>query len=783
MKKLNVILLIFSFVLSGLGGLFLFGATASNQSIVQKHASIIEESTEYTYKTYEDYFTDLDFTKSNITGTGSQTDPYQIHSTEEFLHLLAGNGKYLKKPKHNLPSEYTEVRYLRSTGTQYIDTGVALKQSITVQASFMTNDPSGEVQAIFGAVDKANNISISAVTTGMKFYATHGITDGAPSIAINSGIEYEFEFKSEGRWYVNDELMTNAYEIASTGESNLTMWLFARQYDNGTIQLNQRHLSIYEFKFYDNGELIRHYIPCYRNADMKPGMFDLVTGEFLINAGAGEFEYGNYNNEANMKNILNGKYIELHSDIILNDETFDENGNPSGGDGIVYKWNGIKYPMYIDGNGYSISGLYINDDTLEYVGLFYGYIVIKSVQNINFDNVYIKAARGASPIGGRTCETCKNVTSSGFINCRTEAGGVARVTIDMENCINRVKVTSSGHDNPHIGGLIFGLSGVMKNCQNYGEIVGEGSYVGGIVALCTAGTKISKCTNYADIKGKYHIGGILGAGESNIQEISGCKNFGDVISSGTWGIGGIVGYLTGKMVLVSHCENYGDVKSIISSASNISLAGICGYINSNLTLEACKNFGTCDTLILKGWYNGRADLLGDNWGAGKNIRVQNCEVKSKSPCPAVIGCLNLQSTLFVDNLRVENDVAQYLLLFYSHTESANNVVFNNIYIKSKASNLTLFYSMENKLTLKNIYINTSATKVSLTRKKDVNLDADGIIVDSPNSKLYYGSNFSGFYFSWRTGIIGLISLDGRGQFQGKIDEELLKAKGFIRNNT
>ena len=43
---------------------------------------------------------------------------------------------------------------------------------------------------------------------------------------------------------------------------------------------------------------------------------------------------------------------------------------------------------------------------------------------------------------------------------------------------------------------------------------------------------------------------------------------------------------------------------------------------------------------------------------------------------------------------------------------------------------------------------------------------------------FYGSNFSGFYLSWRTGKIGLVALDGRGSFQGRIDEEWLLSKGF-----
>ena len=62
MKKLNVILLILSFILSGIGSIFLFDAKTSTndsiQTIAPSNKIESEEVTEYTYKTYEDYFID-----------------------------------------------------------------------------------------------------------------------------------------------------------------------------------------------------------------------------------------------------------------------------------------------------------------------------------------------------------------------------------------------------------------------------------------------------------------------------------------------------------------------------------------------------------------------------------------------------------------------------------------------------------------------------------------------------------------------------------------------------
>jgi hypothetical protein len=50
--------------------------------------------------------------------------------------------------------------------------------------------------------------------------------------------------------------------------------------------------SIYYFKIYDNGTLVRDMVPARRNSDGVLGMYDTVTNTFFTNAGTGEFIAG-----------------------------------------------------------------------------------------------------------------------------------------------------------------------------------------------------------------------------------------------------------------------------------------------------------------------------------------------------------------------------------------------------------------------------------------------------------------------------------------------------------
>ena len=86
------------------------------------------------------------------------------------------------------------------------------------------------------------------------------------------------------------------------------------------------------------------------------------------------------------------------------------------------------------------------------------------------------------------------------------------------------------------------------------------------------------------------------------------------------------------------------------------------------------------------------------------------------------------------------------------------------------------------LILENIYVNLKNVscdfKIVINSSKIFYKKIDGIVVTQDGNNQYYGEDFSGFYYSWKLGKIGLVALDGRGQFQGAIDEEWLLNKGY-----
>ena len=66
--------------------------------------------------------------------------------------------------------------------------------------------------------------------------------------------------------------------------------------------------KIYYCQIFTYNTVVRNFIPCYRESDNKPGLYDLVNNEFYTNQGTGDFDKGN--------DIDSGERIEQ---IIIND--------------------------------------------------------------------------------------------------------------------------------------------------------------------------------------------------------------------------------------------------------------------------------------------------------------------------------------------------------------------------------------------------------------------------------------------------------------------------------
>lgn len=203
-------------------------------------------------------------------------------------------------------SLYTELEYIQSTGTQYIDTGIypTTINKIDVAAMFTAEidnplfgtraSQTGDKLAI--GINYLNTETRNMIQYG---YGKRGWTRISTSyIPINSYFTLSYEFVIDGSsgkisWNNSYE---NVYDDSGSGLSelsNVSIYLFGYNTpytESGYICGQNR---IYNCKMYGySGSLVRDLIPVKRTSDNEICMFDKVTNQFFTNAGTGQFIAG-----------------------------------------------------------------------------------------------------------------------------------------------------------------------------------------------------------------------------------------------------------------------------------------------------------------------------------------------------------------------------------------------------------------------------------------------------------------------------------------------------------
>lgn len=186
--------------------------------------------------------------------------------------------------KSRLPKEYAEVKYLESSGTQYIDTGIGnTYRNYFIECRCCQDGD----YSIFGDWRRFNLTGSSGIERFYGYNDNKNIMTDIPT-DINTPHTWKFD---NGELYVDDEHIWSTLVYDGFGAWR-NWYLFARNCDN-EIDDNGGHVRIYSFKVsYLNNETyipLRNMLPCVRKSDGKPGMYDLVSGNFFVNIGTGEF--------------------------------------------------------------------------------------------------------------------------------------------------------------------------------------------------------------------------------------------------------------------------------------------------------------------------------------------------------------------------------------------------------------------------------------------------------------------------------------------------------------
>ncbi len=233
----------------------------------------------------------------------------------------------------------------------------------------------------------------------------------------------------------------------------------------------------------------------------------------------------------NMNLNLSAHYV-LVGDVDASD-TRSWNGN-AGFDPIGSDSN--KFTGSLDGQGYEITGLYINRSSQFYVGLF-GYVSSSyRIENISIINCNVT---GSSIVGGLVGydedSTITKCYATGKVNGTNIVGGLVGYN---DGNLTQCYATGNVNGSYNVGGLVGANYGNLTQCYATGNVTGSGN-VGGLVGNngdCT----ITQCyaTGIVNGSGDY-VGSLVGC--SFQGTLTQCYATGNVTGSSN-GVGGLVGY-------------------------------------------------------------------------------------------------------------------------------------------------------------------------------------------------------------------------------------------------
>lgn len=189
-----------------------------------------------------------------------------------------------------LPSEYKEVEYIESTGTQYIDTNYIINSKTNkIEIVFQMVNVDNEFNCVFGYEKVSNNRFFMRYNqNNTNYFGCY--TPNSSAHVMNSSNKNQIIFDIP-----NDKLYKNGNEENVTitiNTSGLNLYLFGLNYNDSFATNNASNMRLFSFKIYENDKIVKEYIPCYRKSDNEIGMYDLVNDVFYTNAGTGTFNKG-----------------------------------------------------------------------------------------------------------------------------------------------------------------------------------------------------------------------------------------------------------------------------------------------------------------------------------------------------------------------------------------------------------------------------------------------------------------------------------------------------------
>ena len=179
--------------------------------------------------------------------------------------------------KYKLPVGYQKVKYIESTGTQYIDH----RRLFGSDYQFNFRLEFTKLNGYYNIFDEVGN----PVGKNMLWVDPHGRFESAGNFRYGSVqlklTDIKVVFKGNVQYVYIDE----NFSCKAPCKNNVTISFLRR--------VNRKNLSfvgkVFGYSAIENGEKVFDVVPVLKEGN--PGLYDVVTGTFFPNIGSGKFGY------------------------------------------------------------------------------------------------------------------------------------------------------------------------------------------------------------------------------------------------------------------------------------------------------------------------------------------------------------------------------------------------------------------------------------------------------------------------------------------------------------
>lgn len=294
---------------------------------------------------------------------------------------------------------FKQIDYIESTGTQYIDTGFKHNQNTRMVLDIDVDERFSQVYTYLSMFGSWGGPSTNKKMFGVEFNQN---SNAAVLYYGNGNSQGATSYTGRKIWDLNKNVYkvgTSTYTFtAATFQSEFNDYIFAASGYSGLPGGKGIKMKLYSCKIYDNGVLVRDYIPVIDSSNVAC-LYEQVEKKFYYNQGTGQF----IPSETDQWEKLN--YVESTGTQYIDTKVF---ANPN-------------TRMYLD----QVTTNYSYQDRL-----------IGANPGGNFwYEVYIN--------GGRTYAFAYQDDSGNWVSTSCSAGNNTRLFIDLDGVAKTVKTASS----------------------------------------------------------------------------------------------------------------------------------------------------------------------------------------------------------------------------------------------------------------------------------------------------------------------------------------------------